>query len=185
MFIKLLARLGRMPALLLIGVISGCAPSGSSASPSASATASGPARAIVGVGQRPAIAAVGAGAVWVPNTGDGTVTKIDPATNRVVATISIGNQLAFYHGECEGKGSVHSFMVTSFHVRRCDLPSAVATATAAPITVSNTFKVKHVMYVTFEVHTINHSTGGICLLWYINTKMFTSFAFPVSSSTSA
>ncbi len=71
------------------------------------------------------------------------------------------------------------------YVDNVAMASAVATTTAAPIIVSNTFKVKHVMYVTFEVHTINHSTGGICLLWYINTKMFTTFAFPVSSSTSA
>jgi DNA-binding beta-propeller fold protein YncE len=45
----------------------------------------------------------------------------------VVATLRIGDQLNFYHRDCEAKGSVHSFMVTSFHVRDCDLPSAVAT----------------------------------------------------------
>jgi hypothetical protein len=71
------------------------------------------------------------------------------------------------------------------YVDNVAMASAVVTSTAAPITVSNTFKLKKVMYVTFEVHTINHSTGGICLLWYINSKMFTTFAFPVSSSTSA
>ena len=67
----------------------------------------------------------------MPNTGDGTVTRIDPQTNRVTGTISIGNQLAFYHRDCEGKGSVHSFMVTSFHVRDCDLPSAVGASDGA------------------------------------------------------
>lgn len=71
------------------------------------------------------------------------------------------------------------------YVDNVAMASAVVTTTAAPVTVSNTFKVKQKMYVTFEVHTVNHSTGGICLLWYLNNKEFTSFAFPVSSSTSA
>ena len=69
----------------------------------------------------------GDGSVWVPNTGDGTISQIDPTTNRVAATINIGNQQAFYKRDCEGKGSVHSYMVNSFHVRDCDLPSAIAT----------------------------------------------------------
>jgi streptogramin lyase len=86
---------------------------------------------VIGVGQRPGVPAVGDGAVWVPNTGDGTVTRIDPRTNRVNGMLTIGNQLAFYHRDCEGKGSVHSFMVTSFHVRDCDLPSAVGTGSGA------------------------------------------------------
>ena len=33
----------------------------------------------------------GAGAVWVANSGDGTVSRIDPSTNSVVATIRVGN----------------------------------------------------------------------------------------------
>jgi YVTN family beta-propeller protein len=33
---------------------------------------------------------VGGGAVWVANSGDGTVSRIDPETNAVVATITIG-----------------------------------------------------------------------------------------------
>jgi YVTN family beta-propeller protein len=35
--------------------------------------------------------AYGAGAVWVANSRDGTVSRIDPATSRVVATIHLGN----------------------------------------------------------------------------------------------
>ncbi|TME48597.1 MAG: hypothetical protein E6I56_00670 [Chloroflexi bacterium] len=118
-------------AFVLLAAMTGCAPAGSSASSSASPFPSGAAEAVIAVGQRPAIAAVGEGAVWVPNTGDGTVTKIDPHANRVTATLSIGNQLAFYHRDCESKGSVHSFMVTSFHVRDCDLPSAVGVGNGA------------------------------------------------------
>ena len=41
-------------------------------------------------GSRPAAIAVGGGAVWVANAGDGTVSRIDPETNAVVATITIG-----------------------------------------------------------------------------------------------
>ena len=33
---------------------------------------------------------VGAGSVWVANSGDGTVTRIDPATNKTIATIAVG-----------------------------------------------------------------------------------------------
>ena len=40
----------------------------------------------------PASIAVGEGAVWVANQGDGTASRIDPATNRVVATIGIGQR---------------------------------------------------------------------------------------------
>jgi YVTN family beta-propeller protein len=33
---------------------------------------------------------VGAGAVWVTNSGDATVSRIDPATNEVVDTLDVG-----------------------------------------------------------------------------------------------
>ncbi len=36
--------------------------------------------------------AVGAGAVWVANSADGTVSRIDPATNTVTATITLGGE---------------------------------------------------------------------------------------------
>ena len=36
----------------------------------------------IGVGRGPTAVAVGAGAVWVANTADGTISRIDPATNR-------------------------------------------------------------------------------------------------------
>lgn len=86
----------------------------------------GPVLASIVVGARPATPAVGEGAVWVPNTGDGTISKIDPFTNRVVKTIPLGDALALYKQRCEPYGSVHSFMGPTFTVRRCDLPSAVA-----------------------------------------------------------
>jgi YVTN family beta-propeller protein len=43
------------------------------------------------VGDQPAAVAVGAGSVWVANAGDGTVSRIDPATRKVVKTIDVGN----------------------------------------------------------------------------------------------
>jgi peptide/nickel transport system substrate-binding protein len=42
------------------------------------------------VGHSPAAVAIGAGSVWVANGGDGTVTRIDPRTDRIQATISVG-----------------------------------------------------------------------------------------------
>jgi len=47
--------------------------------------------------------AVGAGAIWVTNFGDGTVSRIDPQTNRVVATIPVGRGPT---GVAVGEGAV-------------------------------------------------------------------------------
>jgi len=68
---------------------------------------------------------VAAGAVWVPNEADGTVTRIDPSTNRVVATIRIGDPQRLVAAGC-GPDSVHSFMFDTLLNRRCDLPSSLA-----------------------------------------------------------
>jgi peptide/nickel transport system substrate-binding protein len=45
----------------------------------------------IGVGHSPAGVAVGAGSVWVANSGDGTVMRIDPRTDTRVATITVGS----------------------------------------------------------------------------------------------
>ena len=42
------------------------------------------------VGNGPTGIAFGDGSVWVANSLDGTVSRIDPATNRVTATIPVG-----------------------------------------------------------------------------------------------
>jgi YVTN family beta-propeller protein len=43
------------------------------------------------VGSHPSAIAYGAGSVWVTNAGDGTISRIDPATNNVTKTIKVGN----------------------------------------------------------------------------------------------
>ncbi|HEY8775379.1 MAG TPA: hypothetical protein VIM33_02740, partial [Gaiellaceae bacterium] len=48
--------------------------------------------ATIAVGHGPTGIAVGGGAVWVANSDDGTIMKIDPAQRRVVATIRVGNR---------------------------------------------------------------------------------------------
>jgi virginiamycin B lyase len=45
------------------------------------------------VGQTPQFFAVGAGAVWTLNQRDGTISRVDPATNTVVATVDLGEQV--------------------------------------------------------------------------------------------
>ena len=119
--------MGGLGRLLIVAVLllAGCV-NAPGAGPSAQPSASRPIQAVIAVGARPGVPVAGAGAVWVPNTGDGTVSRIDPRSNRVVATLRIGDQLAYYKRDCELKGSVHSFMGTSVHVRDCDLPSALA-----------------------------------------------------------
>lgn len=124
-------RPGRDLAMRLSGVVvafalAGCNQGGPGSGASASPTPSGPVQAVVAVGQRPGVPAAGEGSIWVPDTADGTVSRIDPGTNRVVATIRIGDQPAYYHQACEEKWNVHAFMGPSFHVRDCDLPSALA-----------------------------------------------------------
>jgi virginiamycin B lyase len=64
---------------------------------------------VVEVGPKPGRLAVGEGGVWTLNRGNGgqgtTVTRVDPATNKVVATIAIGEGVA--EGEiAAGLGSV-------------------------------------------------------------------------------
>jgi YVTN family beta-propeller protein len=36
--------------------------------------------------------AIGEGAVWVANSDDGTVSRIDPGSNEVTATIAVGRE---------------------------------------------------------------------------------------------
>ena len=66
--------------------------------------------ATIAVGPAPRFLAVGEGGVWTLNQGDGSVSRIDPKTNEVVATIEVG--VPGPGGEiAAGEGSV---WVTSF-----------------------------------------------------------------------
>jgi YVTN family beta-propeller protein len=49
-----------------------------------------PSLATITVGEQPTGMAVGGGSLWVMNQGSGTVSRIDPAAGRVVATVPVG-----------------------------------------------------------------------------------------------
>jgi streptogramin lyase len=121
---------GLLAAAVGLTLWAGCAGDGGGRTDATQAPR-GPVQAIIAVGHRPGVPVAGEGAVWVPNTADGSISRIDPRTNRVVATLRIGDQPAFYHRSCEAKWNVHAFMGPSFHVRDCDLPSAVAVGSGA------------------------------------------------------
>jgi YVTN family beta-propeller protein len=88
--------------------------------------AKGPVLAEIHAGRNIGPPVIGAGSVWVANRGDGTVSRIDPATNRVVATITIGNPIALQDQSC-GPASIHSLMRDTLLIRRCDEPFDIAT----------------------------------------------------------
>jgi virginiamycin B lyase len=69
--------------------------------------------------------ATGEGYVWTPNTADGTVSKVDPASNRVVATIRVGSRSSLLKAGC-GPSDVHQAPYGSAALRACDLPSGLA-----------------------------------------------------------
>jgi YVTN family beta-propeller protein len=46
-------------------------------------------QAAIRVGKAPGAVLVAEGSVWVANRGDGTISRVDPATNRVIATIDV------------------------------------------------------------------------------------------------
>ena len=60
----------------------------------------------VGVGRGPTAIAVGAGGVWVANAEEGSVTRLDPATGKFVATIGTGADVSDI---AVGFGSVGEF----------------------------------------------------------------------------
>jgi virginiamycin B lyase len=110
-------KLVTVSALLLV-LGAACAGSGSASTPR-------PVQAEFHTGRSVGPPVVAGGAVWVPNEADGTVSRIDPATNRVVATVRIGDPQQMQARAC-GPDSVHSFMYDTLLTRRCDLPSSVA-----------------------------------------------------------
>ena len=75
--------------------------------------------AVVKVGTTPQDGVIAPdGSVWVPNLGDGTVSRIDPKTNRVTATVRVGPK-PFVLGV--GAGSIWSPSYGGSDVRRIAL----------------------------------------------------------------
>jgi YVTN family beta-propeller protein len=85
---------------------------------------------VVEVGRNASQAAVGAGFVWVANSGDGTLSVVDPRTNHVVDTVRIGDTAVLQAQGC-GPTSVHAYPDGSYATRRCDIPSGVVVADGA------------------------------------------------------
>jgi YVTN family beta-propeller protein len=73
--------------------------------------------ATIPVGSTPMSLAFGAGSVWSANRGDGTVSRIDPDTNRVTATIEVGGEP---WGLAYGAGSIWVGNYKSSTVTRID-----------------------------------------------------------------
>jgi DNA-binding beta-propeller fold protein YncE len=90
------------------------------------------------VGTTPGLPVVGGGFVWVPNSADGTVSKIDPGADRVVDTIAVGDTAQLRKRKISVADptqvrerrctpfNIHDAPVGSFVVRLCDVPSALA-----------------------------------------------------------
>lgn len=74
----------------------------------------------------PGGAAVGEGSLWVIDYAEGSISRIDAATNRLAATIQVRDPRRL-PGGC-GPGTVHDAPTGSFIVRGCDLPSAITVA---------------------------------------------------------
>jgi streptogramin lyase len=77
------------------------------------------------VGATPGVPVVGGGFVWVPNSAEGTVSKIDPHADRIVDTIRVGDPAQLRERGCLAP-DIHAVPVGSFGVRLCDVPSALA-----------------------------------------------------------
>jgi virginiamycin B lyase len=88
--------------------------------------------AIIPVGKDPEGIATTPGAVWVANDGGPSVSRIDPATNQVVATISVGPPTACCAGRIgvnAGAGSLWVTVPNGKSVVRIDQATNEVTAT--------------------------------------------------------
>jgi peptide/nickel transport system substrate-binding protein len=82
--------------------------------------------ATIPVGNAPSGVAVGAGAAWVSDSMDGTVTRIDTRTNESVATIAVGESAS---GIAVGAGGVWVAVPLEDRVKRIDPASNAVTDT--------------------------------------------------------
>ena len=81
------------------------------------------------VGNSPSGVAVGAGSVWVSDDIDGTLRRIDPESNEVVATIAVGQSAS---GVAVGAGGVWVPVPLEDRVKRID-PATEAVADTVPV----------------------------------------------------
>lgn len=76
-------------------------------------------------GRTPGPVTLGGKWAFVPNTSDGTVTQIDRAAGRVVATIRVSDPKVLREQGC-APDSVHAYHSASWGWRACDTPYALA-----------------------------------------------------------
>jgi virginiamycin B lyase len=72
--------------------------------------------------------AIGFASLWIANRTEGTVSRLDARTGRVLATIPIGDTARLHPG-CEV--DYDDSPAGTFLIRRCDLPSAIAVGAGA------------------------------------------------------
>jgi len=116
----------KLLSVLVLAISAGGACSGSSTAQSPTPTHGQ--IVTIKTGVNPAGIAVGGGYAWVANSGEGTVWKIDLATNRVVGRVVVGDPQAL--AGCESH-NVHQTPHGDFRIRNCDLPKAVAVSRGA------------------------------------------------------
>ena len=115
--------------LLVLLMLAACDGGGSAATAPTPASPSRPLTAeqlaVIEVpGRNATQVALGAGKAFVGNSGDGTLSVIDVAGNRLAGTFRIGDTGVLRGRGC-APGTVHSAPDGSYAVRECDLPSAV------------------------------------------------------------
>ena len=113
--------------LLLSAMLTACAGSAAPAATTPSPRLTTGQVAVVEVGRNATQVALGAGRAFVGNSGDGTLSVIDAARNRLDTTMRIGDTGVLRGRGC-APGTVHSAPDGSYAVRECDLPSAVVFA---------------------------------------------------------
>lgn len=115
-----------LPMLAMAGCGLGNTPSSTGPSPTPAHLTSEQV-AVIEVGRNATQVALGAGRAFAGNSGDGTLSVIGIASNRLLETFRVGDT-AVLRGRGCAPGTVHSAPDGSYAVRECDLPSAVVFA---------------------------------------------------------